>query len=265
MTAMGYSGAAVNPNAGPGGRGITRNRFVSFVMAVLNLRLGGWIPNPKYSEGFRKYVYCQRKFLVPAWYGILSWLGWGGGYNENSTYIQLSDGGHFENLGLYELLRRELDVIIVSDAGADPKFTFSDLRNAMKLAERDFNIEFELDGENELRDLMPDKGHGIGSPVALATKGFLKVNITYHDGTKGLLYYIKSTFIGGKRVRTQSYKIEYPLFPDQSTSDQFFDEAQFHAYRDLGYTIAAEMSDKLNVFESIYGVFGRKRLKNQQG
>ncbi len=242
-TAMAISGAAVNPSAGPGGRGVTRNRFVSFVLAVLNLRLGVWVPNPNPDR--RSWAsFCSGKFLQSAWYGSKSWLGFDA-YHENAVSIQLTDGGHFENLGLYELIRRELELIVVSDATSDPCFTFADLRRALRFAETDFNVEISLDDQEKLHDLMPNEGRQMGEPMAEARKGYLTAKIRYSNRKEGRLIYIKSTMVGGQRIRTKSYKLEYPRFPDQPTSDQFFDEAQFAAYRDLGYTIAWEMLDTL--------------------
>jgi hypothetical protein len=243
-TAMATSGAAVNPNTGPGGRGVTRNRVVSFVLAVLNLRLGIWLPNP--DPHAKSSFLPPGNFLLSAWYGINSWLG-GCGYHENAAYLQISDGGHFENLGLYELLRRELDLIIVSDATADYTFTFSDLRRALRFAETDLDVEISFDSDERLSHLVPNDGIDMGSPMAEARKGYLHATIAYKNGKEGSLYYLKSTMIGGQRVRTKSYKLEYPRFPDQPTSDQFFDEAQFAAYRDLGYTIALDMLENCDL------------------
>ena len=243
-TAMSTSGAAVNPNTGPGGRGVTRNRVVSFILAVLNLRLGIWLPNP--NPACKRSFLSPGNFLLSAWYGVKSWL-IGHGYHENAACLQISDGGHFENLGLYELLRRELDLIIISDATADPAFTFSDLRRALRFAETDLDVEITFDSDEKLSHLVPDDGNNMASPMAEARKGYLHATIAYKNGMEGSLFYLKTTMIGGQRVRTKSYKLEYPRFPDQPTSDQFFDEAQFAAYRDLGYTITLDMLENCDL------------------
>lgn len=243
-TAMSTSGAAVNPNTGPGGRGITRNRIVSFILAVLNLRLGIWLPNP--NPACKGPYLPPGNFLLSAWYGAKSWL-IGHGYHENAACLQISDGGHFENLGLYELLRREVDLIIVSDATADHTFTFSDFRRALRFAETDLDVEITFDADEKLSHLVPDDGNNMTSPMAEARKGYLHATIAYKNGTEGSLFYLKTTMIPGQRVRTKSYKLEYPRFPDQPTSDQFFDEAQFAAYRDLGYTITLDMLENCDL------------------
>ena len=238
-TAMAVSGAAVNPHSGVAGQGVTRNRVVSFILGILNLRLGMWFPNPNPHIMPWKSFY-PGNFLQSAWYGIKSWAG-KEGYHEQAACLQVSDGGHFENLGVYELIRRELDLIIVSDASADPNFTFADFRNALRLAEADLNVEISLDDLEKLSNLMPDEGRKMGMSMAEAQKGYLSGTIRYKNNKEGRFIYLKSTMIGGQRIRTKSYKLEYPRFPDQPTSDQFFDESQFAAYRDLGYTIACDM------------------------
>ena len=117
-TAMATSAAALNPNAGVSGEGATRNSIVSILLSLLNLRLGYWTTNPK-KDPFP----FPPNFFKP---GITTEVR-RAGLTENRTNIQLSDGGHFENLALYELIRRKLGLIILSDGGADPKFNFDDL------------------------------------------------------------------------------------------------------------------------------------------
>lgn len=245
-TAMAISGAAINPHAGPGGQGSPRNRAVSFLMSALNLRLGVWMPNPVKERSSKNYMrWIFPNFLASAIYGTKSAIG-RHGYCRESIYLQLSDGGHFDNLGLYELLRRQLGLIIVSDASADPEFTFSDLRRSLRYAEMDLDTEISFDGD--LTELMPHVGNDAGSSYAEASKGYLHATIRYKGGKVGELYYIKSTMIQEARVRTRSYKFEHPEFPDETTADQFFDEAQFAAYRDLGYNTATDMIEHSNLY-----------------
>ena len=105
-TAFSVSGAAVDPDTYA-----TKSRPVSFLMALLNVRLGVWVPNPRQEP---------RRLRWPAWYQLMLREMLGVGLTEKDSRIHLADGGHFENLGLYELLRRRCRYIIVSDAGADP-------------------------------------------------------------------------------------------------------------------------------------------------
>ncbi|RMI17559.1 MAG: hypothetical protein D6681_03205, partial [Calditrichaeota bacterium] len=212
-TAMAISGAAVNPN-----NYFTRSRPLSFLMTLLNVRLGYWIHNPRFPWW---------KVVRPTWYYYMFRELFGQGLNETDKYVHLSDGGHFENLGVYELIRRRCKYIIVSDAGADPDWNFNDLARAIELVRVDFGAKIELPYE-----LLRPRGEERTSPRA-----FVVGKITYVDGTEGRLLYIKTAFLEDVPADVFSYRRGHPEFPDQSTGDQFFDEQQFEAYRELGYHI----------------------------
>ncbi len=250
-TAMAISGAAANPNTGVGGEGITRNVFVSFLMAFLNIRLGYWAPNPNEREhggiygmlagltGFRP------NFLFPGVWELLAVKR----LRETSAFIELTDGGHFENTGIYELVRRRCKLIIACDAAADPSFTFGDLANAMEKVRVDFGAKISLDVD-ALRPLVPEGSDGGGDPSArdaFAERGYVVAPIeypAYEEGGEpeiGHLVYIKSTFTERQSGDVFGYRLANPSFPDQSTADQFFDEKQFEAYRELGFQLVHEM------------------------
>jgi hypothetical protein len=158
---------------------------------------------------------------------------------ENGTFLQLSDGGHFENLGLYELVRRKLKLIIVCDGGADPKFTFSDLANAMEKVRTDFGALIMINNE-DLKVLIPEADKDKDG-VRCARHGYLMATIKYADNSKGTLIYLTTTFFKGVSADLYGYKLKHPAFPDESTGDQFFDEKQFEAYRELGFQTAWRM------------------------
>lgn len=230
-TAMAASAAAVNPNAGVSGEGATRNRIVSLMFSILNIRLGLWTTNPK-TEPWP----MPPNFFIP---GISSELV-STSLSENRRNIQLSDGGHFENLAIYELLRRELDVILISDGGADPGFNFDDLANAVEKVRVDFGTKIVFRKGYELEDLLPASAGATEyiKRYGIARRGFAIADIEYCDGKKGVLFYIKLTMINELPTDVYSYKGVHPTFPHESTADQFFDEKQFEAYRELGYNIA---------------------------
>jgi hypothetical protein len=149
--------------------------------------------------------------------------------NDRSPYVFLSDGGHFENLGLYEMVRRRCRCIIVSDAGCDPGYTFEDLSNAVRKIRIDFSIpiEFPPDGLG-----MSVGGQGKGNPhLAIGTIRYSAV-----DGpvANGVLIYMKATLSGDEPVDVLNYGRSHPAFPHESTANQFFTEAQFESYRTLG-------------------------------
>ena len=239
-TAMAISGAAANPNSGVAGRGLTRNPLVSALMALLNLRLGYWATHPKLDSA----GVLPPNFLLP---GLRAGI-FGRGLRETANNIELTDGGHFENLGLYELVRRRLRLIIVSDAAADPDCGFGDLANALERARTDFGVEINFRSTYPLEDVIPGS---FTSSTAInrmrrAVRPFAVGDIYYNNGPgvppdRGLLIYLKSTLTSGLSEDIYGYYTANPDFPNQPTTDQFFDEAQFEAYRELGYQLSWQM------------------------
>ena len=239
-TAMAISGAAANPNTGVGGEGLTRNLFLSLVMSLLNLKLGYWACNPDPDKRPR---HCPNHFR-PGAYSFGNALGVSGlGFNEHRRYLQLSDGGHFENTGIYELVRRRVKLIVACDGGADAEFSFSDFQTTIRRIEDDFGARVKT-----VRGATPDKIVPIEQKDSVypkdgkfADQGHMVANISYADGSTGTLIYLKTTLIRDVSFKVKGYAAQNPEFPDQSTADQFFDEVQFEAYRELGYRIADKM------------------------
>ena len=234
-TAMATSAAALNPNAAVSGRGFTRKLAVSFLLSLLNLRLGYWTSHPDLA----KKPAGPPNFLVPGlWSELLR-----NGLDENSQLLQLSDGGHFENLALYELIRRRQGLIILSDGGADPLFNFDDLANAVEKVRVDFGAQIcFIDGlglDRTTPGTLDDTPYN--TRYGIAERGFAIARINYADGSTGVLLYVKLTMTLGLPTDVMSYKGVYPAFPHQSTSDQFFDENQFEAYRELGFSTASQL------------------------
>jgi hypothetical protein len=162
--------------------------------------------------------------------------------NENSRMVQLSDGGHFENLGLYELIRRRLRLIIVCDGAADPDFGFDDLGNAMEKVRADFGTLIDIDCADA--ETLTPTGEGksdTAKRLSYAKKGYLRAKIIYNDREQGTLLYLTTSFFKDLLADLYAYRKTHDEFPDQPTSDQFFDEKQFEAYRELGYQTAYHM------------------------
>lgn len=231
-TAMAISGAAVEPNVGA-----TRSRALAAVMTLLNARLGYWLRNPKWA------LTWTRKSRPGYWFSYF-WVFReliGFGLNEKTGWVHLSDGGHFENLGLYELVRRRCSLIVVSDATADPEYTFASLARAIALVRVDFGAKVTLDTGDM---------HPVECPIGiqLSKTAVVHGEVEYQGGEVGKLVYIKSSLIEGLPPDVYGYRRANPTFPDQTTADQFFDEAQFEAYRELGFQIgrrAFKDTDKL--------------------
>ena len=218
-SACAISGAAVATNTRE-----FRSKALNFLLALLNLRLGCWLNNPKSINQKAPF------FEKPWWYVYMFRDMFGRGLHENKQYIHLSDGGHFENLGIYELVRRKCKLIFAFDAGADPLYQFGDLARATELIRVDFGAKLTID----VSPLTP-------SAENYCTTAWVKGEITYNDGSKATLIYIKPCFLKGLSEDVNGYHRKYPTFPHQCTTDQFFDEVQFEAYRELGFQITHKL------------------------
>lgn len=245
-TAMAISGAAVNPGTGVGGQGVTRQPLLSTLMGLLNIRLGYWAPNPdpdpKTKDPAKKKSRKMRvipNYFVPGLCEVFTrWK-----INEKADYVQLTDGGHFENLGLYELIRRRARLIVICDGAADANFQFTDFANAVEKVRVDFGTLILCDCE-DLQPLVPTGKEGTDvadDAIDCAKRGYIMCTIIYPDNTQGRLLYLKTTFFEELSADLYGYKKTHPQFPDEPTSDQFFDEKQFEAYRELGYQTAWRM------------------------
>lgn len=263
-TAMAISGAAANPNAGISGQGPTTDKAVALVMSLLSLRLGFWAHNPAGGSTLND----KPNFLLPG-LQALSPFRWSlkksrlieSGQSEKEAWIELTDGGHFENLGLYELLRRRVRLVVVSDASEDRQFRFADLANAVEKARVDFGVKVTFDETYSLRDLEPGSAARASAVPDLANaawgqdtakRGFALARLDYpallnshgeeeRAETAGWLVYVKPTLVPNIGIDVVSYRRRYPEFPHQSTADQFFDEVQFEAYRELGYQTGEQL------------------------
>jgi hypothetical protein len=230
-TAMAISGAAAAPHMGT----LTAPQF-TFFLAMLNIRLGYWARNPRKPSRVR----AIEGFLPPVgWYYFLRELT--GKMNEKTHYINLSDGGHIENLGIYELLRRRCKFVIAIDGEADPARSFGGLLKLTQLVKIDLGVRIEPD----LSDLRMERD-GCGR----AHFGLSRLD--YPDGSHGLLLYIKSSLTGNEPEFLKKYHTENPDFPHQSTANQLFSETQFEAYRALGEHIAEDLfrSDLVDKWEN---------------
>ncbi len=250
-TAMAISGAAVNPNTGGGGEGLTRNRYVAFMLALFNIRLGYWVRNPRLTVDGTRFLRKIRPTLLHP--GLRQGL-LGSGQHERATFLELTDGGHFDNTGVYELIRREVDTIVLSLASADPDYSLEDLAIAIERVRADFGVFIEFDASS-FNDLAPGsaddksaqapvtatdvKGYS-SAALQLSARGYALATIWY-PGHSGKLIVIKSSTVAGMPIDTAVYKIQHADFPNQSTADQFFSERQFEAYREIGYQIAKQM------------------------
>ena len=233
-SAMAASGAAATASAGYIGTGITTNPLVSAVMSLLNIRLGLWVGNPFFA------AHGKLRRIPTFWNpGLVSGV-FQQAHTFDSKYLELTDGGHFENLALYELVRRRTKVILIVDGEADPKISLASLVSATRRIEEDFGaaLEFEAGMGPAQLVMYPGKdqrNYPVDTRYAAAPFALGKLTYNHPVEKNGLLIYVKSTVIEQMDFKTAGYLASNPEFPHQSTVDQFFDPAQFDAYRCLGY------------------------------
>ena len=223
-TALAISGAAASPNMG-----YHSSSAVTFLLALFNIRLGWWLGNPG-PAGIDTYKQASPTVsvgpLIAEAFGLT---------NARHPYVYLSDGGHFENLGLYEMVLRRCHCIFVVDAGCDPHATFEDLGNAIRKIRIDLGIDIEVNLDALRRAPGSTTGshhHAIGS---------IRYDTVDATAAAGTLLYLKASLTGDEPSDIQDYAARHPAFPHEPTSDQFFDEAQFESYRRLGEHVAWEV------------------------
>jgi hypothetical protein len=151
-----------------------------------------------------------------------------------SKYVYLSDGAHFENLALYELVRRECDFIIASDAGEDAGYVFDDLANAIRKCRTDLGAEIDI-------KLTPITAN---PETRQAKYHAVRGEICYRSGKVGEILYFKSCLTGDEPNDVKDYLRLHQEFPQQSTADQWFDESQFESCRELGFFAANSILER---------------------
>jgi hypothetical protein len=210
---MAMSGAAASPNMG-----YHSSPATAFLLTMFNVRLGRWIGNPRLSRWRHSEPTGGIGYLVKDLIGKT---------DIDNDYVCLSDGGHFDNMGIYELVRRRCSYILLADAEEDAKSSCEGLANAIRRCRIDFGVEIIIDTAN-ITD--KDKTTSFGL-THLATGTIIYPDVEEH----GELIYVKTGLTKNETVDIREYFINNPSFPQQSTGDQFFDEAQFESYRKLGY------------------------------
>ena len=221
-TAMAISGAAFSSNMGLGSIAPLRA-----LLAFLNVRLGFWIRKPQTAG-----LWMLPKWKHPGFMCLLREMG-GFGMAEHHRWLNLSDGGHIENLGVYELLRRRCKLIICVDGESDPAFTFQGLMTLVRHAQIDFGVRIDARLDDLRRD--PQTGY-TRSHFHLCRIDYPMTTVSGRNSPagQGLLLYIKLSLTGDESELIKRYRINNPEFPHQTTLDQFFDQEQFEAYRQLG-------------------------------
>ena len=212
-TAITISGAAASPNMG-----YHSSPVIGFIMTLFNARLGAWLGNPG-KAGAKTFELpgpsSATGSLMKEAFGLT---------NDTSEYVYLSDGGHFENLALYEMVRRGCRNVVVLDSGCDPTFAYEDLGNALRKIRIDLSVPIDFDDSMKLLRQKRTR-------FAVATIRYSALDPKHRDG---LLLYIKPIMLGNEPPDVTAYQAANRAFPHQTTGDQWFNESQTESYRMLG-------------------------------
>jgi hypothetical protein len=233
--ALAVSGAAASP-----AMGIFSSKSRAFLLTLANARLGLWFGNPRSEKTWQNSE--PPLGVGPVARELL------GLTTDRNPYVYLSDGGHYDNLGLWQMVARRSAVIVVSDAGCDPGYTFDDLSNAIRRIRLDLGIPITF------------------PPLAMSRKGQGSTNLHAAIGVidyaavdgpgapHGTIVYVKATMSGDEPVDVRNFATADPTFPHDSTGNQFFDEARFESYRALGFHSVVSIAGKMVADSGVDGL-----------
>ena len=281
QAAVAVSGAAFASTMG------RQNKGFQTLLAISGARLGTWLPNPAHVERLCKRfpepvvakgdartthdngeatARVSRRELLTALPVV---RGFSYFYRElfaqhpiDARLVQITDGGHYENLGLVEALRRRAGIIVCIDGGGDPPPLLSGLADAMRLARSELGVEIDLDQEGPfaVQNLTPGCGEPFpeGNAFALLnpriTRGTVVRGLIKYPAAsglpkkqrEGLLILVKAVVWEGCSDWLLTYAGNSAIFPHDSTSDQWFTESQFAAYTELGRILGRSVIEAYN-------------------
>jgi hypothetical protein len=253
-TAVAISGAFVSPNMGY----MMSSPVVRFLMTLFNVRFGWWLGNPgeagdeanpleRLIGGVRSWAGYRRKHGKPfesasPLLSVLPIVSEAfGKTDDKSPYVYLSDGGHFENLGLYEMVLRRCRFIVVCDASTDAGYSFDSLAQSIRQIRVDLGVPIEM---REVSIAPPSQGLrgkycSVGKIRYSCVDRKSPQDEPLHEGLEdgdfdGTLIYIKASMIGEEPRDVINYGRGSKTFPQEVIVDQWFSEAQFESYRALG-------------------------------
>jgi hypothetical protein len=208
--------------------------FLDAAFEIMRIQPSRWVPRPPRGS----------------WHYFNELLGQ---TDDTSSYVHLSDGGHFENTGAYELIRRRCRYVVVVDAAEDPTDASENLANLVEKVRTDFGIPIEI-------NTTPLRKDANGLSTWHCAVGAIQYDDVDGSGVIGTLLFIRSSLTGDEDADIRNYAINNPIFPHHSTADQFFDETQFECYRALGYHIGMSVFQEA-VDEALRDVSRTKRTK----
>ncbi len=251
------SGAAISPSMGK-----MTKRSLTFLMALANIRLGVWVPSPRRVKeleeddggGWRRMLYARPR----PWYLLCELLGLN---RVRGRYLYVTDGGHYENLGLVELLRRGCTEVYCLDASGvgEGKGEFEALGDAIALARSELGVEIEFaaeprdheDGEEDEPvgtdpdELVPDEKTRMAERDVVIGKIVYPVGGPDGEPLMGKLVYVRNTMTAKAPWDVRAHQKADPRFPNNPTIDQLYTDQKFESYRALGALAGA------NAFEAM--------------
>ena len=199
-SAITLSGAAVSPNMGAASK-----PALTFLLTLFNARLGAWLANPgPAGDG----VWLRPRLSYGA-APLLNELM--GSTTDTNPYVYLSDGGHFENLGLYEMVLRRCRfdrrvgrrlrsrLPLRRSRQRDPKGT-PRLRRRHRVPGR---TRHDRVGRRAAAPAARSGGSGTRPPT--------------RSRRDGVLLYVKAALCGDEPVDVANYAAANPPFPHQPT------------------------------------------------
>ncbi len=227
----------------------------SFGATLFNIRLGQWLENPGYRGG--RHAGRQETGVFWPKYFLMEMLGTN---DARHRLVRLSDGGHTgDNLGLIPLLQRRCRLILAVDAECDTDYGFASLMYAIQYAEADLGIRIDIG----LDELKPDEKGRVGRHYAIGTIVYPQTDA--HPWTSGHLVLMKASVHAGDHETVLKYHQSRPVFPQETTVDQFFSEEQFEAYRTLGENIATQLLQEHAELEGGHLGTARGHAKGRDG
>jgi hypothetical protein len=253
---------AISGAAASTGMGAHTTLGMALTMSFANIRLGYWwrtddlMKEPlqfRQSPVFWLYLFVTK--LVRTYFYLFNEMT--ARYSRANSRLYLSDGGHFDNSGVYELLRRGVPVILALDNGADPKYEFVDLENLVRKARLDLGLSVNVASRSEVEKLLgkrfaayflngvhEDWRTGARTPGGLGVALLLKVYDAGRRKSPGsnegitpshYIVWVKPRVPDAMPQDVDGYALAHPSFPHEPTSNQFFNEAQWESYRALGW------------------------------
>lgn len=248
------SGAAIST-----GLGRASTLGTSLLMGLANLRLGVWWPSrmdpaagsARQGRRARPTIGALAGLFRTQYYLACELAARFHGTRRGWQY--LSDGGHFENTGIYELLRpeRRVALIVLCDCGCDADYRFKDLANLIRLARIDFGLEIVIDtaaaSDPVLGAVFGTQDDFAPGNEAAKVALLLNVHVAGQGGEPDTppvarIVLLKPRLTATAPADVRQYGAVNRDFPQQGTADQFFDEAQWESYRALGFDIGRRIA-----------------------